>query len=70
MAQQDVIVSLESAAKASGIAFLNAINAPGGAIDLEADAIAASLGSLGPEVSALAKPFIHQIISSLVAKIG
>lgn len=68
--QEDVLKSLEAAAKVGAVATLNALNSAGGAIDIEADVLSASLGSVGPEVAALAKPFIHQVLASLIAKMA
>jgi len=67
--QEDVLASLEAAGKQGLVAALNAINASGGAIDMELQLLAPQLGALGPEILALVTPTIHQVLASVISKI-
>lgn len=66
--QAEVLASLDADAKVAGKALLLALSQDGHALDLEADVLAEKLGSFGPSVMALVKPFLKQIVQSVAAK--
>ena len=68
--EQDVIAAVEAAAKIGGKAMLTELAKDGGAISLQIDVLAPSMGTFGPEVAALVKPFIGQVVAAVVAKLG
>lgn len=69
MSQQDVLAAVELAGKIALKDGLIELNKDGGAVALEVDALSANLGAYGPALGGLLKPFVKQLLDSVIAKI-